>query len=87
MKETAVHEVPPRLATARRIAGELEREGLTPFDLCSWTTLLYLTDRCGDLDVTHGVREATEDAVHRKAADLDALHASDFHRAIVGDRR
>ena len=76
-----------RIERARALAKSCEEQGLTPLDLLSWGFLLVLSERAGDLDWTHQVRGAIEDAIHRKAEDLDAEKATDFHRTIVGERR
>lgn len=72
-----------RLERVRGFVNALESEGLTPFDLLSWTTLLYLTDRTGDLNVTHNVQDSLERAICQKAEDLDELNGTDFHRKMI----
>lgn len=71
------------LQLQRQFGDELLAKGMTPFDLCSWTTLLFLlgaTDTLsGDLDVWHSVRSTIEEAARRKATLLDAEKNTDFH--------
>ncbi len=76
-----------RAEACRKAVSDLEAARLTPFDLLSWTALLYLTDRTGDLDVQHAVESSMEDALHLKAVQLDAITETDFHATIAGERR
>lgn len=74
-----------RLSAIRQITAEIQKVGLTPFDLCSWTGLLILTGRASDLDWTAEVHAQLEKAIRRKAEDLDAEAGTEFHRKILGD--
>jgi hypothetical protein len=68
----------------------LEAEGLTPFDLLSWTTLLDLLSGTAnlmggiDIDVRHGVRSEIEAAARRKSVALDSHpNANGFHAKVL----
>ena len=73
-----------KLAIQRKCAEELVNNDMTPFDLCSWTTLLYLVEATKewhvDLNVWDDVRGEVEAAARRKAELLDAEKDTDFHR-------
>lgn len=76
---------PEKLKKAREFAAQLAEAGLTPFDLCSWETLLCLTERTGALTIMSTVHQEVEAATRRKAEVLDAERETDFYTKLLGD--
>ena len=73
-----------RLLEVKRLSGELAKAGLTPLDLCSWTTLLVLSKRCSDIDRTFELEHEIDAAMKRKAEDLDDQGQTDFYTKMLG---
>lgn len=73
------------------IARALERNGLTGFDLLSWTGILELHSMLRGSETgiglfeSHELREVAKEALLRKAELLDAEHpeGKGFHRAVA----
>ncbi len=68
----------------RAKVAQLDREGITPLDLFSWTHLLDLRARYKafagiDLAIHHDMQESINNALWKKARMMDAHDKTSFH--------